>query len=78
MFHCCLLTFSKLTFQEIINNTVKVPNGLGLDQVLIWVQTICKGYCKRQNSPLARKELDINFGDKNTLYDLFNLQKIYI
>ena len=44
MFCCSLLIFFfKINFPKISStNTNRVPNGLDLDQVLIWVQTICK------------------------------------
>ena len=41
----CFVDVFKINFSKISStNTIRVSNGLGLDQVLIWVQIVCKGY----------------------------------
>ena len=50
MLFCCLLIFFKSTFlKNSFRNTIRVSDNLVPDQarhlsVLIWVQTVCKGY----------------------------------
>ena len=57
----CLMTFFKINFfQKIlwVSKTVWIQTILS---VLIWVQTVCKGYqcTPRQKLPIARKELQL-------------------
>ena len=50
------LTFSKKSFSY----TIRVSHGLAL-WVLIWVQTVCKGYHQTKRvTNVARKSLEIN------------------
>ena len=69
----CRLFFSKLTFtKNTLRNTIRVSNGLNPTlSVLIWVQTVFKGYkciSRLQKSPLARKELE-RLGYKKNVVD---------
>ena len=47
-FSCRLLTFLKFNFRKSFRNIIRVSNSFDPDKdrcsVLIWVQTVCKGY----------------------------------
>ena len=60
-FYGCLWTYFKINlFKKSFRNTIRVSNGLDLDQdqcsvALIWIQTVCKGYKQTTKVALSKK-----------------------
>ena len=65
-------------FQIIFSGTLSVYQTVWIQvrtdilSVLIWAQTVCKGYQQKTNSPLARKEL------KTTPYNLRHQKRYWL
>ena len=72
-FYCRLLSFFKINFFQKFFQKNYQSNVLDSDQsVLIWVQTVCKGYrLIKKKLPLARKELSMSYILKISLASMY-------